>query len=175
MRQPDSGCRGFTLVEMVIAIVVLGIVAVVGAQVIVNGMQAASLAADNNETLSKINYATERMVREIRETQRNPLLTSDYEIATRTASIFAFTKSDGVTVTLTSGAPLLTIGYNSPAGTFTLTDQVTSASFTYYQLDGVTISDTNANIAFVEISLTLTSATGFTSSQRVRVALRNTA
>lgn len=168
-----AGQLGSTLIELIMVIVIVGILAAAGSAILVKGVEAYSATEESIDTLSKLRYATERAAREMREVRRTPATPSDYEIATRTTSTFAFTKSDGVTVTLTASPPLLTLAYSSPAVTATLANEVSSAAFSYYQADGVTPASSNADIAFAELNLTLTSALGGNYSQRTRVALRN--
>lgn len=170
---PAGSQRGATLLELVMVILIVGILAAAGSIMLVKGVEAYSVTEESIDTLSKLRYATERAAREMREVRRNPATPTDYDIATRTAGTFRFTKTDGTTVTLTASPPLLTVAYSSPAVTATLTDEVSSAAFSYFQADGTTAATGNADIAFVELNLTLTSALGNNYSQRTRVALRN--
>ena len=112
----------------------------------------------------------ERMAREVRETDHNG---SNFVIGTMTAGTLSFTKRDGPTVTLTSSGANATLQYSTPAVTSTLTDQVNSLAFAYYQSDGSTAATGNTDISFVQISLTL-AEDGNTYPQRTRIALRNT-
>jgi prepilin-type N-terminal cleavage/methylation domain-containing protein len=163
---------GFTLLEMVIALVVLGLLGAAAGYGLVGGTLAFSETSDAVQTLGKLRYASERMAREIREIRRDPATPAVYDIATLNATALAFTKGDGTTVTLTGTPPLATLAYSAPAGTHTLTDEVGSLAFTYLQADGTTAATGNADVAFVELELVLTRS-GNTYPQRTRVALRN--
>lgn len=163
---------GFTLIEMIIALVVLGLLAAVGARGLAHGVLAFSVSADSAHTLGNIRYASERMAREIREIRRDPATPAVYDITTMTASSLAFTKTDGTGVTLASSPPLVTLAYSSPSGTPVLTDGVSSLAFSYYQADGTTAATGSADVALVEFELVLTHA-GNSYPQRTRVALRN--
>ncbi len=164
--------RGFTLLEMVIALVVLGLLGAAAGYGLVGGALAFSATSDAVQTLGKLRHASERMAREIREIRRNPATPTVYDITTMNATTLAFTKTDGTSVTLTGAPPLVTLAYSTPAGTHTLTDEVGSLAFAYLQTDGTTTATGNSDVAFVELELTLTRS-GNSYPQRARVSLRN--
>lgn len=171
--------RGFTLIEMILAIMILGLLAAAAAMAISHGTRASLEAQTRVDTLSKLRVATERLTREIRLMRRDPALPTDFDIVSRSAAALSFRRldPDGSTVRTVSidGATpgVVTLGYDSPAGTPVLTDQVGAFTLTYYQADGTTLSATDADLAFVEISLTLNDANGNAFAQRTRVGLRN--
>ncbi len=165
-------CAGFTLIEIVVTIVVIGILAMAAVPVIKSGVDAYQVTTTGLETLSKLRYATERMAREVREVRRNPTSPTNYDFTTMTASNLSFTKRDGNRVTLTAAPPNATLAYQSPAASGLLTDQVASLAFRYYQIDGVTQTVSPNAVAFVEIDLTLADG-GASVRSRTRVALRN--
>ena len=164
--------RGFTLLEMVIVMVILAVMAAAAGYGLQGGARAFGSSANAIHTLSKLRLAGERLTREIREIRRDLVTPAQYDISTMMATTLAFTKSDGTAVTLASTAPLATLAYDSPAGTYTLTDAVSSLVFTYFQSDGITAATGNADVAFVEFELVLT-RDGNQYPQRSRVALRN--
>jgi prepilin-type N-terminal cleavage/methylation domain-containing protein len=164
--------RGFTLIEMIISLVVLGLLGAAAGYGLTGGALAFSSTADAVQTLAKLRYASERMARETREIRRDLITPAVYDITTMTATTLVFTKTDGVSVTLDGAPPLVTLAYSLPAGTPTLTDEVSSLAFSYLQADGVTAATGNSDVAFVEIELILTRS-GNSYSQRTRVALRN--
>ena len=65
--------RGFTLLEMIISLVVLGLLGAAAGYGLVGGTLAFTGTADAVQTLGKLRYANERMAREIREIRRNPV------------------------------------------------------------------------------------------------------
>jgi len=164
---------GFTLIEMVASIVILGALAAISVPMLSNGFRAYEATHASLLTLSKLRYATERMVREIREVRRDPANPSDYDIAVMTATTFKFKKTDGVEVTINQPAQV-TLAYSIPNVTPppTLTDQVGNLQFKYFKEDGKTETTSKSEVAFVQISLSLTQGTA-TYPQRVRVGLRN--
>lgn len=166
--------KGFTLVEMVLALTVLAILAAVVGPYLSRGAEAYNASAAAVQTLGKIRNASERMVREIREIGYNPTSPGNYQIATMTASTLEFTKSDGETVTIDATVPLVTLSYSSISGINpTLTDEVAGLTFSYLKSDG-SAGATSSNVAFIEFELILDpGAPGNPYSQRTRVALRN--
>ena len=163
---------GFTLIEMIISLVILGLLGAVAGYGLTGGALAFSGNADTLHTLGKLRYASERMAREVREIRRDPVTSANYDISSMTGTTLAFTKDDGTSVTLTGTPPLLTLAYSTPAGTHTLADQVGSMSFAYYQADGSTAATGSADVAYVEFNLVL-ARNGDSYPQRTRVALRN--
>jgi prepilin-type N-terminal cleavage/methylation domain-containing protein len=170
-RQGRRDC-GFTLLEMVVTIIVIGVLAMAVVPVMKSGIAAYEVTTTGLETLSILRYATERMAREVREVRRNPGSPANYDIATMTASNLSFTKRDGNRVTLTAAPPSATLTYQTPAVSGLLTDQVGSLAFRYYEIDGVTQTVSTSAVAFIEVDLTLTDGSAALRS-RTRVALRN--
>lgn len=164
--------HGFTLIEMIISLVVLALLGAAAGYGLTGGALAFSGNADVLQTLGKLRYASERMAREAREIRHNPVTPANFDITTMTGTTLAFTRSNGTAVTLTGAPPLLTLAYTAPAGTHTLTDEVSNVNFAYYQADGSTIATGSANVAFIEFNLVLT-RNGNSYPQRTRVALRN--
>lgn len=164
--------NGFTLVEMVLALTVLAILAAVTGPYLSRGAEAYNTSAAAVDTLGKIRSASERIVREIREIRRLPSGFYDVSVG---VNPLVFTKNDGETVTINTAVPLVALSYSSvPGVTPTLTDEVSSLTFSYWQSDGVTSATGSDNVAFIEFELVLDPGTpGNPYSQRTRVALRN--
>lgn len=162
--------RGFSLIEMILAIVVMGIIAMTGSQILRAGVTAYTESQEAVETLSKAIYTLERLKKEIRATD----YTSSYNVTTCTATRYQFTRTDGVTVDIQSAPPLLTMGYSTPAVTSTLTNQVQSFTFRYYQSNSALMGPpcSVANLAYVEVEYTLIDDTA-TYPRRMRIALRD--
>ncbi len=176
LTHPTGRVRGFTLIETVLVIIIMGILAGAMAPMLSSSLTAYDELSETTSTVGKLRYAMERMAREARKIEYNG---TNFEIATMSAGTLSFTKSDGVTVTLTSSGANVTLQYYEPGSALwdpavvsTLTDQLSSLAFAYYKADGTTTTASNADVAFVQISLTLTED-GNTYPQRTRVNLRN--
>ena len=160
--------RGFTLMELVVTIVLLGILGAVGSSMVGNTMNTAYHTTHNHASASQARYAAERVAREIREMA---YLVSGYHITSMTATNLAFTKEDGTSVTIASSGGNLTMSYGGT--TSTLTNQVSAFALVYLDQLG-TVTTSTADVRFVQVTLTLVNAkTGMTDSVRTRVFLRN--
>lgn len=174
--------QGFTLIEMVMSMMIIGLLGTAAAMAISYGVRATFETQTRVDTQSDLRLAVERMAREIRLMRRDPAAPANYDIvAPRTATRLSFRRldSDGSTVrtvTLDGGtASVVTLSYDSPAVTPTpvLANRVSAFTLTYLQANGVSISADNADLAFVVIDLTITDTYGNAYNQRTRVALRN--
>jgi type II secretory pathway pseudopilin PulG len=164
--------RGWSLMELVLVIVILGTLGVFVGPLLLNAVTAYDKTHASVVTLAKQRYAMERMVREIRDIRRTPADTASFDISVFTATGLTFFKTDGTEVALALSGSNVTLGYTGTA-TATLTDQVGGLSLAYYLQDGTTTAGvTAANMAFVEVSLTLLEG-GASFANRSRVDLRN--
>lgn len=176
---------GFTLVELVISIMLIGILGAVGSSMISDSFTTTRMVDANDASMGQARYALERLAREIREI-KYVSGTGTYCINTMTATNLAFYKTSGtldptcstntITIAILNSGSNLTLQYSSPAVTSSLSNQVDTNGFQllYYQKDGTTAATSGSNIAFVQIKLTVKDSTsGQSISQRTRVALRN--
>lgn len=168
-----SRAAGFSLIELVVSIVVLGLLAAATAPIFSSSMRAYVESDAHLTTLSKARYATERIAREVRAV-RYDTTNSRYDFGTISATSMTFTKQDATTVTITAAGANLNFTYAPPGVTSPLTDELSSVNFRYCTAlqNPPTCNATAATVASVEVSLTLTNR-GATHTQRVRVALRN--
>lgn len=170
MRRVPIPSGGFTLIEMVMVIIVLAVLAALTAPMMLKGMQAYEGTHKSLRTLDKLRYATERLAREIRETN---LAAGTFVISMATAPPLTFTKTDGVSVTVSSAGSNLSLSYSAPAVSDVLTDEYSSVVFAYFNANGATTTAAT-EVRYVEITLALTNPTnGQNYSQRTRVALRD--
>lgn len=160
---------GFTLIEIVIAVVIFGILGSVGARMLTSGLSAYNATDSAMDALSKLRYSTERMVREFYQLEAT---VTGFSIANMTPTRFTFTKTDATVVDIVATPPLLTMSYSTvPGVTAPLTDNLQSCTFKYYMIDGVTPATTVLNIAYVEINITL-QVDGVSYPQRTRIGMR---
>jgi prepilin-type N-terminal cleavage/methylation domain-containing protein len=186
-------CSGFTLVEMIISIVLLGILAAMGSSMMVDNFTTARLIATNQTSKDEGRYVLERLAREIREAKYiSSAGTGSYCITTLTASQLVFKRmnsgsSDTTTCAtesydVTIGLSGTTLSLASSTSTATLSSQVSSFNLKYYDVNNTETTSTSA-VRFVQIELTLQGSTtvgqstesGQSIVQRTRVALRNSA
>jgi len=132
---------GFTLVEVIISIVLIGMVAAVGTSMLKDPFDTARMVNANNASAGQARYALERLAREIREVKFDSS-TGAYAITTMTAPKMVFTKTDasGIDFTVTidySSPPNLTLQYSSlavpvvPAVTSLVSNQASVFSLAY--------------------------------------------
>jgi prepilin-type N-terminal cleavage/methylation domain-containing protein len=185
---------GFTLVELIISISLIGILAAVGSSMIADSFTTTRMVNANNASTARARYAMERLAREIREikyalsgasTCPADGTTNNYCIISKTATNLQFTKTTvsgtDIKVTIDQTGSDLKLQYStSPAVTATLSNNVkASGGLSLDYCDSTTTPPcgtnvSNANIRFVVITLTTYDPTsGQSVTERTRVALRN--
>ena len=161
MRTNMQTARGFSLIELVITTVVIGIMAMVMSPLLLSSLNAYNTTLGNVVVLDKLRYATERVAREIRGVQYasstttpptdcsdSPATTDHYCITAMTPTNLQFRRSYSDTagnvawrtVTINATGSTVTLAYsdiNSGAAQV-LTDELSSLNFAYLQQDGTT-------------------------------------
>jgi prepilin-type N-terminal cleavage/methylation domain-containing protein len=165
--------EGFSLVELVMVIVILGILAAFVGPVLFNAMRSYQGIQTGVETQAKMRYAIERISRELREIRRQTTDATFLDMTPMTASSIDFFKTDGTRVIINVAGNQVSLTYVT-ASTLEgmLTDQVGSFALAYFQQDAITVAATRASISFVEISMTLSEGTNLFPA-RVRVDVKN--
>lgn len=172
--------RGFTLIEMIIAIVVIGLLSVVGSTMIANTFTTTRMVNAGTASAEQAAYALGRVARELREVKINA--DGSYAISSALApgaTSMAFTRSVSGTdtsVTLALSGSDLTLGYGSTSST--LISGVSSFTLDFVALNATTgatsLTTSTSALRFVVIDLGVTDPTsGRVTTQRLRVALRN--
>jgi len=170
MRRPRSS-RGFSLIELVVVIVLMGFLAAVSANLIADTFTASYTTTNNAASGSVARYAAERITREVREMAYGT--TGGYTISTWTSTSLSFTKQDGTVVTITSSGGTLTLRYTAIGTAQTLATGVTSFAFAYLDQLGATTTDAE-DVRYVQVTMSVqNSSTGNTDSIRTRIFLRN--
>jgi prepilin-type N-terminal cleavage/methylation domain-containing protein len=171
--KPNTKQHGFTLIELIIVSIIVGIMAAVLSPLMLSSLTAYNKIQDNVVVLDKLRYATERMAREIREVQYarstttpttdcgdTPATTDHFCITTMGTSGLTFRRSytDNSTGTISwrnvsigSANSTVTLAYSDiNSGTpQVLTDELGSTgylAFAYYQQDGTTPAILAGNI-----------------------------
>jgi prepilin-type N-terminal cleavage/methylation domain-containing protein len=143
--------RGFTLLEMVMSIVLIGIIASVTVPIIFRVADSWLLAARRNELSESSQIAIDRMVREMRQVKNSAGITS------AGSSVFQFTdiNNNNIRYNLSGGQLIRTENGNF----YQLSDNVSALAFNYYLKNGTWTStpamSDYANIKMIAVTLTL--------------------
>jgi len=164
--------EGFTLAELVMVIVILGILGAFVGPVVFNAIRSYEIVQKSTNTNAKIRYSMERITREMRDIRRQITDSAALDVPSMTASSMAFFKTDGTRVVLNGAGNVVNLAYSTLTGM--LIDQVQAGSFSlaYFEQGGSTIAGTAASISFVQVSMTLTDGAVVVPA-RLRVDLRN--
>lgn len=162
---------GFSLIEIVIALVILGILAIAGTNMITSGVFTNQTISNEKLAYSAARYALERMSREIREMKFDPNAgTAGAMVASIVnANTLSFTKT-GLTpdtvVTLSYSNTLygITLAYGNTDGQLLAKTNLPASLFSYYKANGTQMStaelaDLNyvvANLRYVGITFSVT-------------------
>ena len=199
MRPVHAATQGFTLIEMVIVMVLIALLAVTSAQPLLRAFHARATVSGNLNAIDSLRYATERMVRELRQARYDAqgsgfqLKALDPVSGTASASSgICFVRvggTDGTSVAqqaIRLNAGLLTLDSVSFPGCAAVQPQTLAASasslrFDYWSYGSgaqpvlLSASDPNFGklLAFIDITLSITPGNGTPASYRARVVLRN--
>ena len=150
---PPQSQNGFTLMEIVISLVLLGILGAVGTTMLSGSFVTTQVITNEHLAYASARYAMERMGREIREISYDTT-THDLGISTMTASQLSLTKSGlgGTTnVTIAYAAPQILL--TTAAGSGVLAQDISAFALIY--LDASRQPTTVVNdVRFVRISMT---------------------
>lgn len=139
--------RGFTLIEMIMVILILGIIVAMSSSLLTQGLNSASQGEGLLDANWQGQIAFERMSRDI------SLVRSTADITTIGASNFAFTDTSGNTISYSLSGTSLLLTQNGNAAI--LADGVSSLSFTYFDRTG-TSTATATLVRYIRISITVT-------------------
>lgn len=200
MRAPPPATeQGFSLLELVIVMVLTSTLAVAAMQPILSAFRARSAVATNLSAIDGLRYATERIVRELRQTRYNAqgngflLAPLDPIAGSGNASAgLCFTRVGGqaggtlASVAVRRSGTLATldrVAYPgcTAVGPQTLADRVAALRFDYWSYGSgstpvalaLTDSQFGIKLAFIDITMTASTSNGSPVSYRTRVVLRN--
>ena len=144
--------KGVTLIELVITMVLMGLVAVIVANVFSTGVKGSLVTDYRKEALDQARVAMERMRREIRN------LNNSASVTTGTATQFCFTDTESTLIDYNYSNPAIIrdTGNCAAGGGATLATNITSFSFTYLRADATTTDAafSAANTKLIRITLT---------------------
>jgi prepilin-type N-terminal cleavage/methylation domain-containing protein len=146
-----SQSQGFTLIEVVIVVVIVGILAAVIAPPLMEGTKSWIFVSISKDLGQQSRIAMERVVREIRGTGRKADNTPC--ISSATASTFTFSGANGDLVNCNSVSFTLS-GTQLLRGSAILAENVSSFQITYYTNANV-VTSTGSAIRRVSIAMTL--------------------
>ena len=135
--------NGFTLIELVMAIVLLGIIAGIGVPLLIAVNQGWLIARDRNQAGEAGMVAMERMLREIRMVNNDTSIIA----ADNTTLQFIDVNSYDLTFELSNN----TVRRTNSSASDVLADNVNSLSFTYYDSNGSAIATPLVNPSQTDI------------------------
>jgi len=154
-----SNEKGFTLIEVIVSLVLIGILSAMAGLGLVQITQGYVFSRQNSGTVQKVQIAMDRIVKEL------GAATVINSSPAPTASSLNYTRLPGpITNTITFSGTTVQIN-----GT-TLINNVAAFSFAYFDATGIATT-TAANIGRVDINLTVTGANNQPSSFTNRVDL----
>ena len=165
--------RGFTLIEIIVVMIVLGIMALMGSFGLERAMDGYNLAQANSESTQKAQNALDRITIELSHITYNSGLLR-YNITAGTASSITYTANFGgadETHTIDQNANLVRYDNNS---NLPLTDRVVTngLQLTYFDGNGAAVGATSTGMRLIGIALTVQVVTGVTRTYNARVALQ---
>jgi prepilin-type N-terminal cleavage/methylation domain-containing protein len=179
--QTSSGFeRGFTLVELIVAMALIGIMFSMGAGLISQNMTNTLMVDAGQSSLDRTRYALGRVSRELREIQYSSG-SGSYSITSLSsnATTITFTRFIGGvsnSVTIARSGNVLNLSYLPIGGSVTtsaLVGNVSGFTLDFFDGDGAATTS-SADVRSIQVTLsTLDATSGQSISERMRVALRN--
>jgi prepilin-type N-terminal cleavage/methylation domain-containing protein len=137
---------GFTLIEAVITLIVIGVLAAIGATLMSRGFLSYFVGREIARDDAQGRLALERMARELRTIRS----TGDLSIAVQNQVSFTDLDGNSLAYRLNAGTSQLERSQNGVAGTYLpLADNVSALTITYLRNDGVTVENFGGNSALV--------------------------
>lgn len=134
-------CAGFSLVELVLVVVLTGILAAVGSQMLGKSLQSFVFGKEVAKGDSQARVALERLTRDLRMV-RAP---ANLVIVPASAITFSDTEGNNVNYSLAGGRLM--------RNAQVLADDVSNLQFTYLRSDGNTVAATAAEVYFITASV----------------------
>ena len=127
---------GFSLVEMIVVIILLGILAALGSQMLGKTVQSFAFSRDVTKGDWQARVALERLTRDLR------MVRAPVNLTITPATAITFSDTDGTNVNYSlSGTRLM-------RNTQVLADDISNLQFTYLRSDGNTVETTNSSLVY---------------------------
>src|SRR5688500_15836741 len=139
--------EGFSLLELILVIAILGVLAAFVGPVVFNAMRSYDQMQRGAQTQAKMRYAIERMGREIREIRRQVTDATFPDVSSMTANSLAFVKSNGTSVAIGVAGNQINLAYSTVSAV--LTDQLGSFSLSYFHTAGTTVAARASSLTFM--------------------------
>lgn len=172
---PRLRSQGFTLIEIIISLVLLGILGITGSKMITGSFSTTQIIGNGHLSNSMARYAMERMARDIREIRYDVTnIGNELRITGMTPSTLSFQKSG-----LGNSTANISYSYVKPNLTLnstTLANNISNLSFTYLDANGGVLGASIGNaqsVRSVLITLTATPTQAQSISLTTQVKLRN--
>jgi prepilin-type N-terminal cleavage/methylation domain-containing protein len=155
LRSRVSATRGFTLIEMIMGVVIVAVLATIGATMLGAGFDSFFLSRETNQNDWQGRLALERITRDLRSV-RTPA-----DITTMTGTQIVFTDSDNDQIAYALSGTTVTRTQNGGTARV-LADNAAALTFSYLQDDGSTTAVAAANVYYITVDLTISSANAST-------------
>jgi prepilin-type N-terminal cleavage/methylation domain-containing protein len=177
MRKRKTNEKGFTLIEVIVSLVLVGIIAVIAGMGLLQITQGYVFAKQNAETVQKAQVAMTRIVKELGAAERTSAGTTAITAAGTGSVTYTRQEPSGSTTYTTNtialsgtAVSLQQVPSGGTASTSTLINNVTAFSLAYLDAAGGTVDpSTPAAIRFVDITLTVRGASNVLSTFNNRV------
>jgi len=161
--------RGFTLIEIIVAITIAGLLVLLGTFGLQNAVDGYALARDNAQLSQKAQAALDRMAVEFSNIIFNGAA-GRYSITAGNAASLSYTANFGGA---DENRTIALAGSQVRLDNIPLTDLVNGLQFRYWNADGVTeVAATSQTMRIISISLTMNGPAGTTRDYNGRVALQ---
>ncbi len=152
-----SLAQGFTLIEFIAVMVVVGVIAVIGGNIFRGAFMAYFGSKDLVQADAQVKVALERMARELKDIRS----ASATDLPTFTASAITFVDVNGNTIAYALSGTTLNRTLNAGAAQ-PLADNISSLAFSYLRRDGQTAepaAGTAANVYYITYRMTVAKTT----------------
>lgn len=199
MNTHQTAQQGFSLLELVIVMVLTALLAVMAMQPILRAIQARATVANNLGSIDTLRYASERIVRELRQVRYDArgagfqlIALNPIAGAVNASSGLCFLRVGGIAGNALSGIAIRQSGTQATLDNIAfpacaavapnrLADKLSALRFDYWSFGSgstpvaLALSDPlfGSRLAFIDITMSVTPNDGAPVSYRARVVLRN--